>query len=110
MRERQLQMRDAGFKVIEETIDRRGQHWLPGADQLLAQQLGQRGAGGGVGAPGLRLEFTPAIRRYLGFEIAHAMRETPLTQTLRPALLVCRVLLEKTNAGDEDRIAKPPGV
>lgn len=69
VRQRQIQMRDAGSEVIEEALDRR--------------------AGRGVGRERLRLELTPAVGRHLDLQIAHTVRETPLAQTLRPTVFEC---------------------
>ncbi len=106
MRKGQLQMRDAGGEVVQETRRGRRQLALVGAHEFVAQQLGELRTGRRVRAPGRRFHLRPLLHWHLGLEVAHLVRQASLPQRARTRFLQCANQAGSAIAADEQRIAQ----
>jgi len=78
MSDRQAQMRDAGFEIVEKARCCAWQLAIEALDELFFGQASQHRGGGSIGGQRLRSDFPPALGGHFAFEITRPMRQTTL--------------------------------
>ncbi|HYM86059.1 MAG TPA: hypothetical protein VET30_04920, partial [Pseudoxanthomonas sp.] len=76
MRDRQPQVRDAGFEVVEEAGSGARQLAFIAFDEFVFEEPRHHRTCGLIGRYGERLDFALSLFRHFAFEVAKLMRQT----------------------------------